>query len=359
MNGVAEGSSAHSSPHRSAHRVLWVLAFMLAAAWPLAVGIIRPGITGYPPAMLPDMIHGRAHQPFVKRHLVPIVVRAGLAITPRAVQDHWREMFRRSALTRRLGWPAQDAPEFVLTVLVMYLSLLGFLIILPRLMQLLLVIPSNASRVVVLALALVLPITYAGKLYLYDFTQLLLFTAGLLCIVRARWVWYYPIFVLACLNKETSVLLIACFAVRQGREILSRANLLHLLAQLTLALSVCAALAWMFHANTGAPVEWHLQRNLAGPGRLGQMRLVVLAACILVAIWSIRAAPLFVSGGFVLTLLPLLIATLFLGYIDELRDYYEALPLGFCLGLLTLGRPWGIRAQAPTAQRGELNMVQP
>ena len=61
--------------------------------------------------------------------------------------------------------------------------------------------------------------------------------------------------------------------------------------------------------------------------------------------WSTRDASPFMSRGFLVTLLPLLVATLFLGYIDELRDYYEALPLGLCLVLLTVGRRWGVRAQ--------------
>ena len=331
---------------KRAHWFLWGIAFLLAAGWPLAVGIVRPGITGYAPAMLPDMIHGRAHRPFVKRQLVPLVVRAGLAITPRPLDDRLREAFERSSLVRRLRWPAQDAPEFVLTLLVMYLSLLGFLAVLPRLLQTLLVIPETAARAATLLLAVALPVTYAGKLYIYDYTQLLLFTACLLCIIRRRWVWYYPVFVLACVNKETSILLAAVFAVWQGRHVLSRVNLPHFVAQACLGLAVCTVIAWIFHGNPGSSAEWHLQRNLAPPGtRLAQIRLAVLAAGVLLAVWSTRDASPFMSRGFLVTLLPLLAATLFLGYIDELRDYYEALPLGLCLVLLTVGRRRGVRPQ--------------
>ena len=326
------------------HRLSWVIALLVAAVWPLAVGVVRPGVTGYGPAMLPDMIHGRAYQPFVKRQLVPLVVRAGLAITPRAVDDRLREVFARSALVRRLHWPAQDAPEFVLTLLVMYLSLLGFFVVLRSLLRTILVISPGEAFAVTLMLAMVLPITYAGKLYIYDYTQLLLFTAGLLCMIRRQWGCYYPLFVLACINKETSILLAAVFAVWQGRQILTRANLGHFIAQFCLGLAVCGWIAWIYQANPGTAAEWHLHRNLAPPvTHLAQIRLAFLGAGVLLAVWSIRQAPPAIGRGFLVTLVPLVIATLFFGFIDELRDYYEALPLGLCLVLLTIGRRWGVR----------------
>ncbi len=335
-----------SPPAERSHRWLWAAAFLLAAAWPLAVGIVRPGITGYGPAMLPDMIHGRAHQPFVKRQLVPLIVRAGLAVTPATIEDSLCRAFERSSLVRRFRWTAEDAPEFVWSLLVMYLSLLGFLLVLSRLLRQLLVMSEPAAHAVSLVVAIGLPITYAGKLYIYDYSQLLLFTAALSCMIRRQWPAYYLLFFLACVNKETSILLAAVFGVWQGRQVLRRINLAHFFSQCFIGLVVCGLIAWIYRDNPGSGAEWHLDRNLAPPVTLlARMRLAVLAGGFLLAVWSIRSAPPAVGRAFLVTLMPLVVATFFLGYIDELRDYYEALPMGLCLVLLAIGRRWGLQAR--------------
>ncbi|HSW47360.1 MAG TPA: hypothetical protein VLM89_17490 [Phycisphaerae bacterium] len=324
----------------------WIVACLLAAAWPLAVGVVRPGITGYERALLPDMVHGRAHQPFVKRQLVPLAVRAILAITPESADRALRNVFERSSVVRRLRWPAADAPEFVAALAVMYASMVGFLLVLKKLLRTLLTIPETAARIVVLVVAVVLPITFAGKLYIYDFAQLLLFTAALLCMCERRWGWYYPLLALACLNKETSVLLIAVFVGWMGRRTLERGNLPHVVAQMAIGLSICGLLAFVYRDNPGATTEYHLHRNLAGPPTmLGQVRLALLAAGFLLAVRGTPRASAFMARGFLWSLLPLLIATFFLGYIDELRDYYEALPLGLCLVVLSIGGRWGVCAR--------------
>ena len=337
-------SSTHQDDPK--RRLLWAVAYLLAAAWPLAVGIERPGITGYERAMLPDMIHGTAWQPFVKRQLVPLVVRGGLTLPPQSLDDRLRQVFERSSIVQKLRWPAQYAPEFVLSLVVMYASMLAFLVVLRKFLRTLLEISEGGSHAAVLVVAVGLPISFAGKLYIYDFTQLLLFTAGLLCMYQRRWWWYYPLFALACLNKETSILLVAVFACWIGRRAFESANLAHIAAQAVIGLGICAVLAWIFRHNPGGGIEWHLQRNLSPPiTKLAMIRLAVLVLAIILALWRFRGAPVFVSRGFLVTLLPLLVATLFFGYVDELRDYYEALPFGLCLVLLTLGKRWGVYAR--------------
>ena len=129
-------------------------------------------------------------------------------------------------------------------------------------------------------------------MYLYDFWQLFLFTAGLLCMVRGRWWLYYPTFVLACLNKETSLLLPVVMAGWMGRQVLTRRRLAHLLAQLLVGGAIVLALSWAFRDNPGAGLEWHFGRNLSMPFTvLAWLRLTVLAAAAVVSLASIRRAP--------------------------------------------------------------------
>ena len=76
-----------------------------------------------------------------------------------------------------------------------------------------------AAYCVAMAVGVTLPVTFCGKVYLYDFPQLLLFTLGLGFLYQRKWAWFYAVYVLACLNKETSVLLGVVFAVWMGRRI--------------------------------------------------------------------------------------------------------------------------------------------
>lgn len=316
-------------------RVLLYVGYLLAGMIPLAVGVVRPGITGYHRCLLQEMVYGQAYRPFVKRQLVPLIVRAGVCATPESLDARLRDAFADSALLQRLGWPPTYAPEFVLTLLVMYVSTIAFLVFLRRLLLHCLDIPPGIAHGVVLAVAVMMPVCYAGQVYIYDYTQLMLFTAALLCMLQGRWRAYYPVFALVCLNKETSILLPAVFACWKGREIFKRHNLTHLMAQGVIAVSICAVLAWIYRNNPGGDTEWHLERNLAMQFTvLAWIRLTVLLLGVVLALWGMRTAPAFLTRGFLATL-PILVVSAFLfGYVDELRDYYEALPFG--VGLITL-----------------------
>ena len=319
-------------------------AYLLAASVPLTVGIIRPGITGYQKAMLEDMIRGQAYRPFVKRQLVPLLIRSGTTIMPDPIRERLIKAFEKSRLVTRLGWPPAFAPEFVLALIIMYVSLIGFLIVLRRFLLTFLEISSQLSHAIVLVLSVGLPITFSGLLFVYDFTQLLLFTAAALCMFKHRWLSFYPLFCLACLNKETSLLLPIVFVLWVGLDCLKRANFKHVVAQVFIGVAICSTLSWIYRHNPGENAFWFLSRNMSlSFSPLAWVRLGVLLTGLILALFQFRIAPLFLKRGFAATLPVLLIATFFFGYIDELRDYYEALPFVVGLSLITIGRQFNIR----------------
>lgn len=331
-------------------RLTWAViaaGYLAAGAVPLAVAVVRPGITGYHRALLQDMVHGRAHEPFVKRQLVPQLVRIGLACTPESVDERLREIFGDSRLVARLRWPPAYAPEFVITLLIMYASTVAFLGVLRRLLLACLEMPRWPAHAAVLAVGVCLPVCYAGQVYIYDYTQLLLFTLGLLLMLRGRWWVYYPVYALACLNKETSILLPVVLAAWKGRAALRPPYLLSLAAQGAIGVGICAALSAIYRGNPGGATEWHLMRNVTFSfSALGWVRIGVLLIGIVLAGWRFREAPVFLRRGLLATLPLLLAATLPFGYIDELRDYYEAVPFAVGLGVLTLGWRFGVRARS-------------
>jgi hypothetical protein len=322
---------------------LWAL-YLAVAAWPVAVGAFRPGITGYERAMLPDMVYGRAHRPFVKRQLAPLVVRGLSAVAPRELRHRLTNAFEQSSITRRLDWPPQYATEFTLALGVMYVSMLGFLLVLCAFLSATLVLPGWLAHGATLATGLAVPIFFAGLTYIYDFPQLLLFTAALLAMARGRRWAYYPLLALACLNKETSILLPVVLALWLGRRALTPRWAAHLAAQFTIGLAIVAAIGWVFRNNPGGEAEFHLQRNLSGGwSTLGWVRLAFMAVLTAGALWGARRGSRFLRAGLAGTLAPLVAATLVLGYLDELRDYYEALPFIVALVLLAVCGRFGVK----------------
>ena len=51
----------------------------------------------------------------------------------------------------------------------------------------------------------------AGLYYPYDIPSLTFFAAGIILFLQKKWLWFYPIFILACLNRES-----ACFITFGG-----------------------------------------------------------------------------------------------------------------------------------------------
>ena len=316
---------------------LTLFIYAVICAFVLLVGIIRPGITGYKRAMLEDMIYGKAHRPFVTRCLVPMIIRGTTAVTPKTVRTFTMETFARSKIINRLGWPPAYATEFVSALVIMYVSLIAFLIALRRL--LLNFTDQTTALAATCLTGLSLPITFCYQIYLYDFTQLALFTAALLFLLHKQWSFFYPVFILGCLNKETTILLPIILAFWSGKNALRPPCRRHIIFQLVIWLTIYLILQFHFQNNPGGSTEWHLARNAVFPlSPSAKLRLLVLAAVTGLSILNIRRSPGFLKAGFWVTLPILIIATLFFGYIDELRDYYEALPFIAALCSLNVRR---------------------
>jgi hypothetical protein len=212
------------------------------------------------------------------------------------------------------------------------------------------------SHLVVLAAGVGLPITFAGKMYIYDFTQLLLFTACLVVLYQRRWSWFYPVYLLACINKETSILAALVLLCWRGREALKPPYLWHLLAQVAIGFSVCLIIGYIFRNNPGTALEWHLQRNVnLSITALGKLRLLVLILAVVFSFLGSGRAPLFWKRGLAATLPVLLCASFFFGYVDELRDYYEALPFVVGLTLLAVGKSANIWPRSSCGVDGTVN----
>jgi hypothetical protein len=321
-------------------RSIFSLAYLILAAIPVSVAVFRPGITGYYRAELEDMVYGRAYRPFVQRALVPLIVRNCTLVVPHSAKSFLQDKFNASQTIKKFQWNPEYAAEYLITMAIMYMSFIAFLLILRNFILCFLGLSASASHLAVFFIAILLPATFVYKVYIYDFPQLLLFTSCLLLLYKQSWLPFYPVYVLGCINKETTVLVPLVFLFWMGTKSLKGSVLLHFLVQLVIGIAVYLVISHIFRNNPGGGTEWHLVRNLTKPfvlGGFGKLRLLLFLLAVILPVWKLKQSPLFLKRS-LLAIFPLLIClTVFFGQIDELRDYYEALPVVYTLSLAAIG----------------------
>ena len=102
-------------------------------------------------------------------------------------------------------WPGGHECEFALALALVYLSLLGFMLALRRLIQEFTPASPGAGDLLPALAVSILPVFFrAGTHFVYDFPALFLFTLLLRLLWRRSWSWFYPVYVLALFIKETA-----------------------------------------------------------------------------------------------------------------------------------------------------------
>jgi hypothetical protein len=289
------------------------LALCLAVTgWIVFVG---EGIDAYYRSRLVDMVHGTAYRPYVYRVLVPGLARMATLLWP----GHS---------------PQAHTADYVFVIAIMAASLMGFAVAMRAFSHAVFHAPPRVHAITALVAVACLPLTFGPfSRQIYDFSTLCLFAWCLTLMARRQWTAYAIMFVLACLNKESSVLLPLIFLVvaARGNAGLSQAATAGLFAyQLAVFVLLRAAVVYAFRDNPGSTVEMHFydhnQYVLLNPGEMSK-RLMLLVAAAVAGTWRWREKPLFLRQAF-LTLAPALIVMgVTVGMVDEIRAYYEMYPV--------------------------------
>jgi hypothetical protein len=326
------------------YRWCYAITAMLIVAIILATFVRNPGINGYRRAMFGDMIYGRAHKPFVYRVLLPGTVRIITAAIPietrRAIIHAMGEKPIVQKVFSKLKWEPEYLIEYGIASTLMYLSLAGFVVAIRYFFTAVFRSPSKFVDLVSLLALLGLPPFFQYYSYLYDFPTLFLFTLGLGLMVRRKWRIYLCVFFLACLNKETMILLTLIFVVNffYDREMSKSLFTRLIIIQLAIFASVKLGLFLIFRGNPGTFVEFHLLdhnlRLLSTPYALSTAMAWLVLALLIFYKWQYKPSFLKCAAWIIA---PLLLLTLFLGYLDELRDYYEFYPIALLLLSHTVG----------------------
>ncbi|HSO26726.1 MAG TPA: hypothetical protein VLS48_01560 [Anaerolineales bacterium] len=300
-------------------------------------------------AALPEMVYGAAHKPFVYRMLLPSLARMG---TP-GVSVRWVETIRAQPLFGDM-LTALDADHYpqesFMVWLLMYGSLMGYWAAFRAFIRN--YVTGWASRLIRFIGPWVVLLVSAPALlrlgYIYDLSQVFLFTLALLLMSRPEWLHFYLFtFAIANINKETSLLLIPVFGAYYWRRLPPKDFRELLVFQLLTGVGIKLAVVWMYRGNPGSVMENNLLLHwyTLTTGRAHALTLAALALVVGVGVglhW--RKKPVFLRTAF-LVLAPLFTGLYFVGgWPGELRVFLEILPLTALLMATGWGRSAPSRA---------------
>ncbi|MCP5108424.1 MAG: hypothetical protein GY950_33870 [bacterium] len=301
----------------------------------------RKGLVGYAKCDLPHMVDSTAHKPFVYRALTPMVVRAVVSLIPARTVDAVNraasgfiaglpgDMRERLDQLILKGLDQRYYTQYLVAVVVLYLTLLGFLAALRRLAAALYNGPPMFFNWVMMGALVCLPGFFIHFCQVYDFSTLLLFTMGLGLMVQKKWPAYLFVFLLSCLNKETTILLLLIYGIyfwrfwRNGRMTRSQYFLLGA-GQVFIFLVVRFTLLVIFAGNPGVSFEIHFSNFVQLPYNLPFAFFWLGLAGLVYYDWKNK--PQFLKDGLWIVV-PLVLPAAFMGFIYELRAFYEVYPI--------------------------------
>jgi len=151
------------------------------------------------------------------------------------------------------------------------------------------------------------------------------------------------------LSKETSVLLILIYYIHY-KNLLSKPVFKKLLvAQVLIFLITKAVINIIYINNPGSVVEFHLLRNFVlYPYSVAQFTAFIIIGLITVYDWNNK--PLFLRNSLFI-LIPLLLLTFVLGYLDEYRDYYEIYPIALLLIFHSVAKLFKLEYESVSSKR--------
>lgn len=367
----------HRERVAAAFRVLFVaLLYAAVATTVLDVFMTRWGFQGdHEGRGLMALLEHRGEKPFVYRVLAPeVVAQVSRRLGPLLSEPTVRWLVDESPLVRHKWrfetWGAKKAIAWHVAYLLLFVSLGVALLAARALVAVLYRAPPVFVDFAPAAALLLLPLSFQRGGYLYDFPELALLFLCALFAVRGRLVAYYVCFVLACLTKESSLLVVSYFvAASIGR--MPRARwIAHAGVQLAIGGAIAAALYWVFRDAPGSPAWIGLPGNLLflisldtytsffdayGPlipfpnaFNAIQLFLVGFAVC-----WRWAEKPREARWMVVLSAAAIGPLYLVFGFLDEIRALGLVFPALFVAGFHTAWDVWGrgtaLRESAPPA----------
>jgi hypothetical protein len=309
-----------------------------------AVFLNSSEVNANPRASFPDMVNGQAFKPYVYRALVPTITRVSVGILSSAMKNQvdtilWRQPLTNKVLVAFRAQPAY-ATEAAVTIILMYFSLFGFVLAFRKLCNALYDMAPHTS-IFLSSIAAIVLIIFCNYGYVYDYTTLFLFTLSFLFLIRSQWRQYLLCFAIACINKETTILLAFIFLMyyRRRQEIPKRTFLILFSIQVIIYAFIKFCLFVIFSNNPGGNFEYYLPLHLIMFYGVPQRMIIFTIGQIAIFVgalyqWQQKPAALLHAASLAM---PLCVLYFFFGYPFEIRVFYEIYPMVLLLVLQTVG----------------------
>lgn len=331
--------------------LLFTLIYIILSAYVVArFAIVSNFGDSWRGTRLSDMVQGTAERPYVYRVLVPWMIGAADRLMPEFVQEAAGDALM-SLKTSPVITPfitdkynlrmVFEQPELmhlrVAMLLVVTLLLAGYIVALYKLGRAL--FPGEwAMALFMPVLGLLLPPALAyPTMYTYDFAVLFLSTCCYYCLAAGKWRWYYVWFILACINKETSVFLLLFYSLWYFPRMETKRFITHWACQFILFVAIRGAIYHAYADNPGEFLKsdyfnWQLITLLTG---YDYADVIVYCAAALLLTCGWQQKPLFARYG--LSIFALMLgAFIIFGRPEEYRVFYDILPLLIVLATHTL-----------------------
>ena len=351
--------------------------YAVVAAVVLSIYMTQWGLSdGSPRYGFKKMITLEAYRPFVYRLFMPAAINGLAALVPTAIAERIENAaaapppdleggkimnlstdeklrLKLHRMQTSYRWADGDYVERLAAYGLMFGLLVAAQVCLRFIVNSVYDMPRAVSDFTPAIAALFLPFTFLGSGYLYDFADVFFISLTTLLLLRRQWWLYYPAFVFAVFNKETSVLLIFAFWAFHGAAFGARSLAVHSAIHVALGSAVVLPIRWWFRNNSGLGMEWHLGENVAYYLRPATyldlediyapfimfptyFNVVLVFMTGFLAFYQWRAKPwpirkLFLVLFFVL--LPLFVTG---GWLNEVRVFYLCLPAYVLLSIHTL-----------------------
>ena len=344
-------------------QIFFILTLLLTSLYVFLVFLKSPGINSYERSKFTDMIYGKAWKPFVYRVFVPVSVRLISGAVPESFQSQLTEFGNENQQAARvlseLNWEAEYLTEYLVACLIMFSALIVFALFLKKFFKANYDVPEWFTNLLTIGMLFAIPVFYVNDNYIYDFPSLMFFTAGLFFLQKQNWKLFLSIFFLSCWNKETTVLLTLIFIIHYRKNFITEKKKYFtlLLLQLVIFIFIKVILTITFLDNPGSFVEFHLldynKILLNGYNLLTFSSLLFL---LLLVAYKWKEKPVFLKDSLWIGI-PLILLTLFFGFFNELRDYYETYPVMVLLIGYSIAKIFGLDISVKSVGRLEKGRI--
>jgi len=294
--------------------------------------IIKGISNEYTRATLWDMMRGNAELPFQYRMLLPWIIKI-IYHTHLSVPNYNLHLFH--------GDTSYFMTAFWVTVVFLMLLVLTFRGYLNHFMN-----NAIASSILSLTLFFVLPYNFIfafhypspylfpplfqrSLFFIYDIPSMFFFTLAMLLMLKEKWPWYYPIFVLATFNRETTFFLIIIYLFIAFRNKPFKSIALHGGLQMAVWMAIKLLMYALYYENSGQPLTFRIDSNLHFlsvlhylPNMLSAMGWIWIPVLLFY-----RRIPYPELRRSVLAFFPFAVSMFIVGNVFEFRIYGEFIPV--------------------------------